>query len=42
MRIVDFIRNGVLSTKEGRTVYLVDGKSFDILIERDTKKIQHF
>lgn len=37
MRIVDFIRNGMLSTKEGRTVYLVDNKSFDILIERDTK-----
>lgn len=37
MRIVDFIRNGKLSTKEGRTVYLVDGKSFDILIERDIK-----
>ena len=37
MRIVDFIRNGKLSTKEERTVYLVDGKSFNILIERDNK-----
>lgn len=37
MRIVDFIRNGKLSSKEERTVYLVDNKSFDILIERDTK-----
>lgn len=37
MRIVDFIRNGELSSKEGRTVYLVDGKSFNILIERDIK-----
>lgn len=37
MRIVDFVRNGKLSTKEERTVYLVDNKSFDILIERGIK-----
>lgn len=37
MRIVDFIRNGKLSTKEGRNVYLVDNKSFDILSGRGIK-----